>query len=72
MNTIKNTVSICRIFYPKAYAKKRITVWFGKEEEKIMGKEYAQPIRCPVCGRGGVIDAGPKAKRSKLILLTQK
>ena len=37
-----------------------------------MGKEYAQPIRCPVCGRGGVIDAGPKAKRSKLILLTQK
>ena len=37
-----------------------------------MGKEYAQPIRCPICGRGRVIDTGPKAKRSELTLLTQR
>mgnify|MGYP001706112008 CR=1 FL=1 len=36
-----------------------------------MRKEYAQPIRCPLCGRGRVIDAGPKIKTSEFTLLTQ-
>lgn len=38
----------------------------------MMGQEYSRPIRCPICGRGRVIDAGPKAKISDFALLTQR